>query len=227
MKIKWLGHASFLIESEGLRIITDPYLPEEVNLPPIEESTDIVIRSSDTDTAHGFIDTLPQGYQLVTATEIVDTGARVGRLEINAVWSQESLIHKEVVRDNAMYRFQLEGINVTHMGDIGNPLTESQLAALEGTDLLFALAGGPPTIELDDLQTAIDAIRPGVVIPMHFRIPGPKFFMQPVTDLTDRYPAAQVSWLNGSEFEITKESFPREFQIIVLEPALGNPSDPA
>ena len=30
MKIKWLGHASFLITSDsGIRIITDPYQPNE------------------------------------------------------------------------------------------------------------------------------------------------------------------------------------------------------
>ena len=27
MEIKWLGHAAFLITSEGIRVITDPYEP--------------------------------------------------------------------------------------------------------------------------------------------------------------------------------------------------------
>lgn len=147
MKIKWLAHASFLIEGEGLRIITDPYESNEtMNLPPVIEPADIVIRSSDDDEAHCFVDTIPAGFKLVTATEIVGTGVTVEGVTINAVWSQESLIHKEVARDNAMYRFTLEGITITHMGDVGNGLTDAQIEALAGTEILLALVGGPPTI---------------------------------------------------------------------------------
>ena len=49
MKIKWLGHASFLITSEtGLNIITDPYsVGGGINYKRIEESADIVVVSTD------------------------------------------------------------------------------------------------------------------------------------------------------------------------------------
>ncbi len=221
MKVKWLAHASFLIEGEGLRIITDPYEPNDIiNLPPITEPADIVIRSSNDDEAHCFVGTIPQGFDLVTATEIVDTGTTVKGLKIDAVWSQESHIHKDVARDNAMYRFSLEGINITHMGDVGNPLTEAQLEALAGTDILLALTGGPPTIELDDLVRVIDMIKPKVVIPMHYRIPGPRFFMLPVTEFTKRYPAEMVRWVDTSEIELSRETLPVETRIYVLKPSL-------
>ena len=49
MKIKWLGHASFLITSEsGLRIITDPYQTGgELKYQPVTEVADIVTVSHD------------------------------------------------------------------------------------------------------------------------------------------------------------------------------------
>lgn len=220
MKIKWLAHASFLIEGDGLRIITDPYEPNDIiNLPPITEPADIVIRSSNDDEAHCFVDTLPPGFELVTATDIVDTGTTVKGLEIKAIWSQES-VHKEVVRDNAMYRFTLEGINITHMGDVGNPLTPAQLEALAGTDILLALTGGPPTIELADLSNVIEKIKPKVVIPMHYRIPGPRFFMLPVTDFTVAYPTSRVEWSDSSEVAFTRDSLPAETRILILKPTL-------
>jgi L-ascorbate metabolism protein UlaG (beta-lactamase superfamily) len=221
MKIKWLAHASFLIEGDGLRIITDPYEPNDIiNLPPITEPADVVIRSSNDDEAHCFVDTLPPGFELVTATDIVDTGTTVKGLKIEAIWSQESHVHKEVVRDNAMYRFTLEGINITHMGDVGNPLTSAQLEALAGTDILLALTGGPPTIELEDVGKVIENIKPKVVIPMHYRIPGPRFFMLPVTDFTAAYPASMVEWSDSSEVEFTRDSLPVETRILVLKPTL-------
>ena len=222
MKIKWLAHASFLIEGDGLRIITDPYEPNEIiNLHPITEAADIVIRSSDDDEAHSYVNTLPKGFDLVTATEIVETGATVKGLRIDAIWSQESLIHKEVARDNAMYRFTLEGINISHMGDVGNPLTSNQLDALSGTDILLALTGGPPTIELNDLCEVIEIVKPKLVIPMHYRIPGPRFFMLPVTDFTTCYPEIMVVWSDSTEVEYTKETLPKETQILVLKPSLS------
>ncbi len=220
MKIKWLAHASFLIQGDGLRIITDPFDPEDVNLPPVTEPADIVIRSSDDDVAHAFVDTIPLGFELVTATDIVDTGATAKGVKVDAIWSQESLIHKEVPRDNAMYRFTLEGINITHMGDVGNPLTEAQMDALAGTDILLALTGGPPTIELQDLHPVIEYIKPKVVIPMHYRIPGPRFFMLPVTEFTANYPDSMIEWSESTEVEFTKESLPNETRIVVLKPTL-------
>ena len=221
MKIKWLGHASFLIEGDGLRVITDPYEPNDIiNLPPITESADIVIRSSDDDEAHCFVDTIPEGFELITATEIVDSGATVKGIKFDAIWSEESHKHKKVVRDNAMYRFTVEDINITHLGDVGNPLTESQLDALAGTDVLLALTGGPPTIELEDLVNVIEIIKPKVVIPMHYRIPGPRFFMLPVTEFTSRYPTEMVQWLDTSEIELSRNDLPAETCIYVLEPSL-------
>jgi L-ascorbate metabolism protein UlaG (beta-lactamase superfamily) len=91
MKIKWLAHASFLIEGDGLRIITDPYEPNEImNLPPVTETADIVVRSSDDDEAHCFVDTIPPGFDLVTATDIVDHGVSVKGVTFSAIWSEES-----------------------------------------------------------------------------------------------------------------------------------------
>ena len=221
MKIQWLAHASFLIEGNGLRIITDPFEPNEIiNLPPVTETADIVIRSSDDDEAHCFIDTIPAGFELVTATDIVDTGATAKGISFEAIWSEESHIHKEVVRDNAMYRFSLEGINITHMGDVGNPLTTSQMDALAGTDILLALVGGAPTIDLSDLRDVIDHIKPKVIIPMHYRIPGPRFFMLPVTEFTSHYSDGMITWSDSTSIAFSKETLPDETQIVVLKPTL-------
>ncbi len=221
MKIKWLAHASFLIEGDGLRIITDPYQPNEImNLPPVTETTDIVVRSSDDDEAHCFIDTIPPGFDLVTATDIVDTGATARGIHFDAIWSQESIYKEDIVRDNAMYRFTLEGIQITHMGDVGNALTKEQMAALSGTDILLALVGGHPTISLPDLHEVIATIKPKVVIPMHYRIPGPRFFMLPVTDFTEHYSAEMVTWKEDSEVTFSKDALPETTQVVVLKPTL-------
>jgi L-ascorbate metabolism protein UlaG (beta-lactamase superfamily) len=219
--IKWLAHASFLIRGDGLRIITDPYNPDVLDLPPVTEPADVVIRSSDDDDGHCFVDTIPPGFDLITATEIVDTGASVRGLAVSAVWAQESLVHKDAPSDNAMYRFELGGIQVSHMGDVGNPLTDRQMAALAGTDVLLALAGGPPTIELDDLCAVIESVKPRVVIPMHYRIPGVGFFMLPVTELASRFAAGSVTHVGSAEIELSRDSLPDDTRLYVMQPSLA------
>jgi L-ascorbate metabolism protein UlaG (beta-lactamase superfamily) len=46
MKVKWLGHACFLVEAEsGLKILTDPYqsgFMDIIKYAPVNESPDIV-----------------------------------------------------------------------------------------------------------------------------------------------------------------------------------------
>jgi L-ascorbate metabolism protein UlaG (beta-lactamase superfamily) len=220
MKIKWFAHASFLIEGDGLRIVTDPYMPEEMGFPPITEPADIVIRSSDDDRGHCYAEMIGGEPAVVTATEIVDGGATVKGLSVSAIPVLESVIYKNSPLDNAMYRFTVEGIRLAHMGDVGNPLTDDQLEALANTDVLFALAGGPPTIEIDDLYQAIETIRPRIVIPMHYQLPGTRLKMLPVTELTNRFSPEATVWVDGSEVNLSRETLPPDLRIFVLKSSL-------
>ena len=67
----------------------------------------------------------------------------------------------------------------------GNPLSETQLEFFKGVDILLALTGGPPTIELNDLDEVIDAVQPKVTIPMHYLTDKVKLtHILPVDDFT-------------------------------------------
>ena len=219
MKIKWFAHAAFLLEGDGLRIITDPYMPSRMGFAPITEPADIVIRSSADDNAHCYAEMIPGQPVVVTATEIGPDGHRIGDLTIAGIPAQESLVHKETPRDNALYRFSLEGLRIAHFGDLGNRLTPEQLAALAGADVCLVPTGGPPTIELDDLCDALRLLRPRLTIPMHYQLVGSKIRMLPVTAFTQRFPADQVTWLDGSEVELTRQTLPAEPRILVLQPS--------
>jgi L-ascorbate metabolism protein UlaG (beta-lactamase superfamily) len=117
-----------------------------------------------------------------------------------------------------MYLFELEDIRFLHIGDIGNPLSEQHLAALaEQVDVMFALTGGHATISLDDLDAAIQAIQPRVIVPMHYFHPKGRLKILPVDDFVKRYPAEKVTFVGGPEMEITRASLPLTQHIFVLE----------
>ena len=52
MKIQWYAHACFRIEAEGKNIVTDPYTPHKAGFRSIEKKPNLVVRSSDDDSAH-------------------------------------------------------------------------------------------------------------------------------------------------------------------------------
>jgi L-ascorbate metabolism protein UlaG (beta-lactamase superfamily) len=221
MKIRWYGHACFRIEGEGIAIATDPYTPEAAGLNPVEEPADVVIMSSATDRFHSNASMIPGDPKVLNALEIAGRkSVEVNGVVFEALPTMESLEHKESPDENAIYRFVLEGVSVLHLGDLGNPLTDEQLAQLHGkVDVLLALTGGPPTIELEDLDRAIEEIEPRVVIPMHYQIPKLKLNILPLEEFTSRYPEHAVKRVGATDVELNLDTLPQTLRIYVLDPA--------
>ena len=62
---------------------------------------------------------------------------------VEAVAAMEGVDRPDDPKANALYRFELDGLAICHMGDVGRPLSDAQLEPLCGrVDVLFALAGG-------------------------------------------------------------------------------------
>lgn len=222
MKIKFYAHAAFRLEGDGLIVVTDPYTPgpEVSGFEPIDEPADIVIMSSATDRFHSDPSHITGQPVVVNAVEVPPEGVEVKGLHIRSFQSMESLTW-DFGRDpdhNAMYTFTLGGVRVLHLGDIGNPPAPEHLDALrDQVDVMFALTGGHATIALDDLDAAIAAIRPAVVIPMHYYSPRGRLKIAPVSEFTQRYPAEMVTFVGGPKLEITRENLPSTLHIYVLE----------
>jgi L-ascorbate metabolism protein UlaG (beta-lactamase superfamily) len=223
VKIRFYAHASFRLEADGLAVITDPYTPGPHNsgFDPIDEPADILIMSSATDPFHSDPSYVRGDPTVVNALELPPEGAEVRGLYIRPFPAMESMTF-DYGRDpdaNAMYLFTLGGVRVVHMGDIGNPVSQEYLDALCGNvDVLFALAGAHATIALEDLDAAIDAIGPRVVIPMHYYSPRGVLDIEPVEAFLERHPADLITWVDGTELELTPESPPAQApHIYVLE----------
>jgi L-ascorbate metabolism protein UlaG (beta-lactamase superfamily) len=173
MKLQWYGHASFkLTADDGTVIVTDPYTPEVTGYPPFMDSADLVIMSSDNDRSHCRADLVPGNPSVIDALALAKNGGDTTErgIRVRSIQSMEALNHKYHDPDlNGMYRFTVDGLDIGHMGDVGNPLSPEQLDFFKGVDVLLALTGGHPTIELDDLKTVIEATGPKLIVPMHFQ----------------------------------------------------------
>jgi L-ascorbate metabolism protein UlaG (beta-lactamase superfamily) len=120
----------------------------------------------------------------------------------------------------AMVGLTLGGVRVLHMGDCGHALGPDEVSACGCVDVLLALAGGPPTLAIEDLADFIEALAPRVVIPMHFGNNKINLNLRPVEDLLarvrGRYP---VHALDTPTVTIRPDALPATTQVWVLPPA--------
>lgn len=223
MEITWFGHAAFKLTPEhGPSVITDPYTPEGVGYAPIRESADLVIISSDDDDAHCRADLIPGSPLVLNALDVARAGGagEGAGLEVHAIEAAEWEYHPEhdVPGQNGMYRFTLDGLACAHMGDVGNPLTDNQIAFFEKVDILFALAGGYLTIELPDLMKMIHRVRPKLVIPMHFRTLTyrPRNTMW-IDSFLSHFKDEAVDFAFGPHVTVTRKDLPGDTRVLVMD----------
>lgn len=222
MRITWYGHAAFAIEGTTLpghpcKVILDPYnYPECGGYLPIDEAADVVCVSHDNPRYHSDLSTIRGEPVVLKGLEILEGPREAAGVTVRAFRVFED---EQGNGENAMVRFGLEGIEIAHQGDLGHPLTGRALDFLRGTDVLLALAGGPPTLELSALRSIVEATTPALVIPMHFGTPKVNLNLLPVERFLDVFRDFPVRRPGASTVELTREELPDRPTILVLDHA--------
>src|SRR6476660_134322 len=146
MRITWYGHAAFLIETQGLRIILDPFRsPDSGGYEPIAEPADIVSVSHENDRYHSHLGQIVPPFEVVRGLDLPPGGREVKGIRFEAVRVFETP-EKKPGDEVTVLLFRVEDLRVVFLGDLGHPLTDEELAPLRGAEIVLAAAGGPPTI---------------------------------------------------------------------------------
>lgn len=217
MKVKWLGHACFLITAEsGLKIVTDPYEADfggRIRYGPVSEAPDIVTISHQ-DAAHNHTADLRGNPDIVQVA-----GRHVVRgVEFIGIPTPHGPVPVGEPGENTIISFTVDGITVCHCGDMALPLDHAAQRAMEQADVLLMPTGGHPgALELEEAIALWEKLPPSVVIPMHFRNQKCSFPSCGLEDLVRLRPATVL--VGRTEVDFTAGQLPSG-QILVLEPAL-------
>jgi L-ascorbate metabolism protein UlaG (beta-lactamase superfamily) len=216
MKLTWYGHAAFLVETGDLRIILDPFSPVS-GYDPIDEPADILAMSQDDDRFHSHAESVQGGPTVLIGKAMGAEPTVVRGITFRAVpvWEDAQRTRNK----HAMIVLEAEGIRVTHMGDLGHALNGEELAAIAGTDVLLALAGGRHTVALDALKAIIHALEPPLVIPMHYQTGKVKLDILTLDHFLKDYPADIVERRDETWLEIHRDALPARTKIVVLKHA--------
>jgi len=215
VKIQWFGQACFSITSQtGLKLITDPYqtgLSPRFLYAPVDASADIVTVSH----SHGDHDNVAavSGNPAVVRSPGI---ANVKGLEIKGVMTYHDKVKGAELGANIIFTFQMDGLRLAHLGDLGHPLSSEQIAELKGTDILFVPAGGGNPQDFQDVVTLWQQLKPRLVIPMHFSTVHCLSQKYKAEDLIRLVPNSKI--VGDSQISVTKDSLPASTQMFILDP---------
>lgn len=212
-KVRWHGHACFEVSSAGITVVTDPHDGSSLGLPAPKASADAVLIS------HDHFDHA-NGSRLVSKPDAVVVKGpgvhEVKGVEVKGVASFHDDSEGSKRGPNTIYVFELDGIRFCHLGDLGHPLTPSQVAEVGKVDVLFVPVGGVFTVDADAAWRVVEQLKPRLVVPMHFKVPGLKLGIAGVEPFLKGRP--NVKRLDTSELEVSREGLPAETTIVVLTP---------
>ena len=185
MKLKYLGHSAFEIETCGYKILTDPYL---VKCPDYDytKTTDIFI-------THGHSDhigkapkiAMETGALLTAVFELAKYCSRYG-INVNGIslggkikyaWGNVTAMpafHSSSADDGVYtgcpvgYLFEIEGKKVFHAGDTCLNAEMKVLGEIYKPDIALLPVGGHYTMDIEQAAIAASWIGAKTVIPMHY-----------------------------------------------------------
>ncbi len=215
MKIKWLGHACFMITSEaGTRIITDPYeTGGNIKYGKITESAEIVAVTHD-HFDHNNVAAVKGKPEVVRGIGTT----RVKGIEFKGIPSYHDETAGSQRGNNIMFCFEMDGVRVCHLGDLGHQLSDKQAAEIGSVDILLIPVGGYYTIDASVATQVCNQLKPKVIIPMHYKTDR---CTSPIAGVDDFLKGKEgITRLEASEGDFKLTELPASTQIIVLKPAL-------
>lgn len=212
MKLRYLGHSSFLLVSDaGTAIVTDPYDGIGFSL-PLGLSADFVTVS------HGHFDHC--NLSAVGGDPAVFREA--GKFSANDVTVEGFPCFHDDAKGarrgkNLIFKFAIDGLTVCHLGDLGEPFSPALQRIIAPADVLLIPVGGTYTIDAAAARTYVEQIRPAVAIPMHYKSAGHTLDISPVDKFLSEVRSFPIERA-GSDIELRRETVAKSgTKIIVME----------
>ncbi len=213
MKITWYGHSCFLIEGGDVRILTDPF-DETVPYDFPKTGVDVVTVSHD-HFDHNAVDRVA-GRPIVVKGVGERTAHGIDFIGIHSFHDDKEGAERG---ENTIYAFDLEGVRIAHLGDLGTSLDEGQIEALGDVRMLLIPVGGHFTIDAETASRIAKDLRGAkIVIPMHFKtdriVDWPIETVEPFAKMMEN-----VKRIGGPSVEVAADRIPESMEVWILEHA--------
>ena len=188
MKIEYFGHSCFKLTDEKRSIVFDPFGDIGYRQPRLK--ADYCVCS------HKHYDHFATDY--VECKEVIteENADKFDFLGTMMSWHDECRGKKRGVNTIFLY-YSEDNTIFCHMGDIGEPLTDTALEVLRA-DVLAIPVGGNYTIDAQEAKKYCDLIRPGLIIPMHYKTARSNIDIAPKSEFLSLYSPEKLVKLDRS-----------------------------
>lgn len=209
MKIRWFGHACFLLESKnGTKVVTDPF-DGSIGYKIPKVFADIVTVSHD-HYDHNYTEGVQGEPKIIddAAIHILENMTITG---IPAFHDDEKGAKRGPI---IIYIFEIDGIRICHLSDLGHLLSKSQIEEIGKIDVLLVPVGGTFTLNSEGAVAVIGQLSPKIIIPMHFKTPAVNLPIDPVDEFLEKIGGGKI--LEQHTLEITPDLLEGDRKIFVL-----------
>lgn len=213
MKIKYLGHSCFQLETEkGVKIVTDPYTKVGYELEKGLKADIVTVSHGHFDHAHT---------EAVEAKTVLSTAGRfvLEGVEIEGIESFHDPVQGRLRGKNIVYKLRADGMTACHLGDLGEPCSQEILDRLGKVDVLFLPVGGTYTIDAAQAKEYIEMIKPKIAIPMHYRPVDGTIDITEAEEFLRLFDEKDVTAVKNGEYELRLGTLEEEMPILYMERA--------
>jgi len=173
--LTWYGQSCFLLESAtGTRVVMDP-IPSNIGyLPPADLHADAVTVSHEHPDHNNvaLVRGKPKILRGLTSDKKgwMKIDERVKDIAIRSVGVYHDDKKGAELGLTTVFVFEVGGVRIAHLGDLGHTLTDQQISAIGSVDVVLVPVGGVWTLDALKATQVVDQIRPRLMaIPMHYR----------------------------------------------------------
>ncbi len=214
MEINWYGLSCFRLTERGLAtVVTDPYDSQIIGFEPLKLRGDIVTVSHDVP-GHNFVEAVKPRQHVIDGPGEYE----IGGVFITAIQTNGGKRSKESPR-NILCVFDYNEVTVAHLGDLRKTPTQAQIEALGNVNIALVPVGGGGGLNAAKAAEVVSLLEPGIVIPMHYRQPGCKLDLDPLSKFIKEMGLGEVEAVPS--LKITRSSVPTETRVVVLENKSG------
>ncbi|MCC7130163.1 MAG: hypothetical protein B6D39_12840 [Anaerolineae bacterium UTCFX2] len=209
MEITWYGLSCFRLSERSLAsIVTDPYDYKVTGYDPLRLKADIVTISHDAP-GHNNVEAVKGRKHVLSGPGEYE----IGGVFITAVQTNGAKRAADEPR-NTLYVFDYEGLTVAHLGDLRRVPSQAEVEALGDVHVALVPVGGGGGLSATKAVEVVSLIEPGIVIPMHYSLPGSNLKLGPVSKFLKEMGVAHVD--SQPSLKITPGGIPDETRVVLL-----------
>ena len=209
MEITWLGHSCFRIRGKQTTTITDPFSPGSGY--SLGKASANIVTVSHEHAGHSYSAGIGGNPRVIK---------RPGEYEISGVLIIGLATFHDANKGadrgkNTVYVMETEELTICHLGDLGQPLTDSQIEEIGKVDVLMLPVGGITTINAAAAAAMVRQMEPKIVLPMHYKTPVFQGELEPVDNFLREFGTQQAT--PQPKLNVNKNNLPLTTQVILLE----------